>query len=219
MPHYKIRKFYLHLKESKLEIMQLIIGKLIRRGFKMRAFNIWLKVLVLIKLNFIRPKLGLYNINQIPEFFKPNLPKDVIRFSIKSHNLILSDQQQAFMKIHNLQSIFKQNFVTCLDQFIYTAFDNICPIVLFVKRQQQRRLILLPLYTKHARDIKLGLTWLTFCAQDLSYYPTLSIANRIYIELVKALNHDLDSNIIDIKLQFYSLAYRNKKYIQARQYF
>lgn len=219
MPYYKLRLSYIHLKENKLEIMQLIIGKLIKRGLKMRAFNFWVKVLVLIKVNFILPQIELLNQGSIPSFLTlaENLNQNT--FSVQRNFCTISEQQISFLSIHNLHSIFNVQYLTTIEQFLFTAIDNICPIVLFNKKQQSRNLILLPIYSKFDRDLKLGLTWLTQCAKDLMLYPALNLENRLYMELIKALSHDIDSELIDLKMQYYSLAQKNKKYIQSRRYF
>jgi ribosomal protein S7 len=219
MPFYKIKKYYLHLKENKLEIMQLIIGKLMKRGFKMRAFKVWVNVLVLIKLQFIRPQLLLLTPKTPQEFFKVDPKLNFSKISIQKNSFIISEQQQAFLEFNNLKPLFLSYSITTVEQFLYTAIDNMCPIILFTKKQKERHLILIPIYSKHYRDIKLGLTWLVFTSQDASYHSTLNFAERLYLHLSKAAVYANDSEIINLKMQYYSIAHRNKKYIEARQYF
>ena len=219
MPYYKLRISYLHIKENKLEIMQLLIGKLIKRGLKVRAFNVWAKVLVLIKVNFLIPQIQLLNQAQPSTFLKLAEPLTDSQLLVQKNSFLLTEQQQSFLSIHNLHSLFNKQYITSVEQFLFTAVDNICPIVLFNKTQRSRNLILIPIYSKYGRDLKLGLTWLTHCAKDLLSYPNLPLESRLYLELMKALVHDIDSELIDLKLQYYSLAQKNKKYIQSRRYF
>lgn len=219
MPFYKTRRSYLRLKEAKLEIMQLIIGKLMRRGLKMRALKLWKETLYIIKTQFITPNL---KSSKELNYHKSTFINDIFSDSInlQKDRLIISDQQYAFMEMHHLHSLFN-SFIsyTPTTLFIYLALDNICPIVLFNKKQKKRHLMYIPVYATRGRDLKLGLTWLLAAARVKQTKSPYSLPFRIFQELLKAYNNATDSELISLKMQYYNLAQKNKKYIQIRRYF